>query len=146
MNKECNHFGGHGPHGTIICHGKASGHNLDSGCNPDCYVIAGPRPASLTVKGIVPVPHPGIAIWQELHTATPETALGLYAGLVERVAGMGCGCGPSLAAYLAEHVPCLETTEECHDTAWKLHNFVNAKLNRPVWTKELCNERWSAIT
>jgi len=71
------------------------------------------------------------ALWFELHSkqdATPEW----FNAWVKRVPQASCSCKRELDAYIVQHPVDYNRFE---DWGIDLHNFVNARLGKPLWIK-----------
>lgn len=69
------------------------------------------------------------ALWQSLHSEVSTAEQ--FADWVKRVPSFGCGCASWLREYVAADPP----TGDLREYGWRLHNAVNAKLNKAffVW-------------
>lgn len=69
-------------------------------------------------------------LWQELHSEVHTAEQ--FADWVKRVPSFGCSCRRDLDRYLAENPV---DYDNIYDWSVTLHNWVNVRLGKPLWTK-----------
>lgn len=70
------------------------------------------------------------ALWHDLHTSIETQEQ--FESWVARVPNFGCGCRRELDGYLAENPV---DYDNIYDWGVSLHNWVNVRLGKPLWTK-----------
>jgi hypothetical protein len=69
-------------------------------------------------------------LWAELHAKEDPTP-GWFESWVKRVPQASCGCQRWLAEYLKTNPP---RYNEWYPWTVELHNAVNVKINKPIWS------------
>ena len=70
------------------------------------------------------------ALWDLLHNEVRTAEQ--FANWVKRVPSFGCSCRRELDRYIAENPV---DYDNIYDWSVTLHNWVNVRLGKPLWTK-----------
>ena len=94
------------------------------------------------IRDIVISPTPPPSTWQELHTRAlahnTDDSLWLH-DFIQRVPNINCACRADAKNYVANNPP-----DWTHYFEWSIafHNYVNAKLSKPILTIEEAGAIW----
>jgi hypothetical protein len=84
--------------------------------------------------------------WKELHTRTMTPVRSVdaeMAWLTNFGARLPCGdCQRSLATFIRQNAPDFSSVDAYFEWTWKLHNFVNEKLGKPLMSLADARALW----